>query len=360
MRIHLVEAFYSGSHQQWAEGYRDHSQHAVEIISLPGRHWKWRMHGGAISLAEKCATLPIPDLYLVTDMMDLSLFKANLPASHRQVPIALYFHENQLSYPWSASDQDVSLKRDRHYSFINYSSCMAADKVYWSSTYQMRSFLDALGPFLDAFPDHNLKHSIPMIRDKSSVLNLGINFPECQPQQSSDKKVILWNHRWEYDKNPDEFFDVLMNLSKEGYPFDLIVCGERYSHSPPIFEEARKQLEKHIIHWGYANSREEYVRLLSMAEILPVTSHQDFFGISIAEAIWCGAHAILPNRLSYPELFGNCAELYDSAEDLYARIIRAIESESSPSNYSTQRTEMERFNWKNQARSYDQEFLGFL
>ncbi|MCS5640060.1 MAG: DUF3524 domain-containing protein, partial [Candidatus Marinimicrobia bacterium] len=50
MKILIVEPFLSGSHKAWAESYAKHSKHEVEIISLPGRFWKWRMHGGAVTL----------------------------------------------------------------------------------------------------------------------------------------------------------------------------------------------------------------------------------------------------------------------------------------------------------------------
>ena len=53
MRIVLLEPFFSGSHQSWAEEFQENSQHNVELLTLPGRHWKWRMHGGAISLSKK-------------------------------------------------------------------------------------------------------------------------------------------------------------------------------------------------------------------------------------------------------------------------------------------------------------------
>ena len=53
MNILLIEPFYTGSHKQWAEGYKNHSQHNIEIIHLKGIYWKWRMHGGAITLSKK-------------------------------------------------------------------------------------------------------------------------------------------------------------------------------------------------------------------------------------------------------------------------------------------------------------------
>ena len=51
MRIALIEPYFSGSHKLWASGLKKYSNHKIEIISLPGKYWKWRMRGGAITLA---------------------------------------------------------------------------------------------------------------------------------------------------------------------------------------------------------------------------------------------------------------------------------------------------------------------
>ncbi|MFA6687806.1 MAG: DUF3524 domain-containing protein, partial [Desulfuromonas sp.] len=53
MNIALLEPFMTGSHAAWAQGYAAHSQHKVEIFNLEGKHWKWRMHGGAVTLARQ-------------------------------------------------------------------------------------------------------------------------------------------------------------------------------------------------------------------------------------------------------------------------------------------------------------------
>ena len=53
MRIALIEPYFSGSHKLWASGLKQYSNHKIEIISLPGKYWKWRMMGGAITLANE-------------------------------------------------------------------------------------------------------------------------------------------------------------------------------------------------------------------------------------------------------------------------------------------------------------------
>ena len=53
MNILYVEPYYSGSHKSWIDQYSNVSSHSIKILSLPGNKWKWRIHGGAITLAEK-------------------------------------------------------------------------------------------------------------------------------------------------------------------------------------------------------------------------------------------------------------------------------------------------------------------
>ena len=148
LRIVLVEPFYSGSHKQWAEGLKQHSHHQIDIISMPGRHWKWRMHGAAVTLAQEFLSLDYkPDLILATSMLDLTTFLSLTRSKSHDIPVLLYMHENQITYPWSPQDRDVKHKRDNHYGFINYTSTLAADKVFFNSKYHLNSFLDALPGF---------------------------------------------------------------------------------------------------------------------------------------------------------------------------------------------------------------------
>ena len=113
MKTTLIEPFYTGSHAAWAEGYAKFSRHNIEILSLSGNHWKWRMHGGAVTLADKFIKSGAePDIILASDMLDLSTFLALTRRQTSGIPAAVYFHENQICYPWSPDDQDVSKKQE--------------------------------------------------------------------------------------------------------------------------------------------------------------------------------------------------------------------------------------------------------
>ncbi len=307
MKILLVEPFLTGSHKNWAEEYQQFSRHEVRILSLPGYHWKWRMHGAAIYLAKQFMSSDFtPDLILATDMLDLNLFLSLTRSKTTPVPTAIYFHENQLNYPWSPSDADVKLKRDNHYAFINYTSALVADAVLFNSQYHQQVFLEELPSFLKAFPDYQNIETVETIRHKSSVLPLGLHLQKFSIHKPSEVSkpacaVVLWNHRWEYDKNPDTFFSALFKIADRGIDFKLVVLGQSYERCPPIFYEAKQRLFDRIIHWGFAPSFDDYCKWLWTADLLPVTSTQDFFGASIVEAMYCHTVPLLPYRLAYPE-----------------------------------------------------------
>ena len=307
MRITLVEPYCAGSHAAWAQQYAEHSRHQVELLTLPGRHWKWRMHGGAVTLASRfLAQAHAPELILATDMLDLTTFLALTREVSSGCRCALYFHENQLTYPWSPGDPDKGGQRDLHYAFINYASALAADAVLFNSRYHQDAFLGALPGFLHAFPDANEAASVGRIAHKSRVLPLGLDLEMLdrhRPPESpaGEAPLILWNHRWEFDKNPEEFFAQLYGLADQGLDFRVAVLGESFGKAPAVFQQARARLGSRISQWGYLENPAQYAQWLWRADILPVTSRQEFFGASVVQALYCNCAALLPDRLAYPE-----------------------------------------------------------
>lgn len=306
MKIVIVDPYLTGSHADWAGEYAKHSSHDIVVLGLKGRHWKWRMHGGAVTLARLfCEGNYEPDLILASDMLDLTTFLALTRQQTAGTKTILYFHENQITYPWSGSDPDRARERDVHYGFINFTSALAADFIAFNSAYHMHSFLGALQPFLHAFPDYNEESAAAGIAAKSHVLHLGIDlrrFDECRIETKPDQKpLILWNHRWEYDKNPDDFFRALFVLADAGLEFEVAVLGERFAEVPRIFSEAASRLGGRIVQFGFVDDFPGYASWLWKADIIPVTSIHDFFGVSVVQAVYCNTYPLLPNRLAYPE-----------------------------------------------------------
>ena len=358
MNILLIEPYYTGSHKQWAEGYKSHSSHNIKILHMKGQFWKWRMHGGAVTLARDFNKMKWkPDLILSTDMLDLTTFLSLTMKKSSGIPTAIYFHENQLSYPWSPDDRDIQNKRDNHYGFINYSSALAADKVFFNSEFHLKSFLEDLHPFLKQFPDYQELGTVDVIKEKSEVLYLGIGLNRFNKHilTKDPKPKILWNHRWEYDKNPESYFRILKEVKDEGFDFSLVILGENFSKTPKVFEESKKEFRNQIEHWGYVGSFKEYAKWLWKSHIIPVTSNQEFFGVSIMEAIFCGVWPILPNRLTYPELLPrefHSENIYDTDEEFFNKICWAIMNYQELSQ-SKLVTTSGQFDWQVMAPEYD-------
>ena len=322
----FLEPYYSGSHRSFADSVIKMFPGEFVLFTLPGRHWKWRMHGAAVSLARQVmdSGIDFTDI-IATSLIDLALLKSIISSKLPECRYTVYFHENQLCYPWSQNDKDPTERKDLHYGFMNFTTALTADRVIFNSKYNMNSFFGALGPFLKAFPDENLDGSIAGIIAKSEVVYPGFE-PVNVKREQNGVPVILWNHRWEYDKNPDEFFNSLFMLKDKGIKFRVAVAGEERTRAPEIFAKAKDKLKNEIISWGYLESRNDYFELLGKCDILPVTAHHEFFGISVLEAASAGVIPLLPLRLSYPELFPQnvFSEFYYDEGGLTQALINAI------------------------------------
>ncbi|MCE5258706.1 MAG: DUF3524 domain-containing protein [Chloroflexi bacterium] len=327
MRVCLLEPYDTGSHGAWLRGYAAYSRHQVTCLALDGHFWKWRMHGGAVTLARRYLEQAVDaDVLLASDMLDLCTFRALTRERTARVPAAVYMHENQLTYPLKPGDQ-----RDLHYGFINYASMLCAEAVYFNSAFHLQSWFEELPRLLKHFPDYNELPSVAQLRGRSRVLPLGLDlrpFDAYHPlTPRTGSPIILWNHRWEYDKNPADFLAALYALEDLGCDFRAVLLGESFVQMPPEFEQARERLGRRIIQFGYLDSRADYARWLWQSDLVVSTALHDFFGASIVEAMYCGCFPILPNRLSYPqfiapEFAARC--LYDSQAGLVELLADAL------------------------------------
>lgn len=368
LEIALIEPFFGGSHQQWATGWQQHSQHNIQLFTLPDRHWKWRMHGAAVTLARQLVSSDFhPDLIVTTDMLDVAVFTSLLRKQLPKTPVLLYMHENQLTFPWSPDDPDKPLHRDRHYGFINYTSALAADEVWFNSEYHQQSFLSALPEFLHAFPDHKNLATVEELKNKSRVMPLGLDLSAMdtikdEPVDRPNRAVLLWNHRWEYDKGPDTWHQQLVQLRHRGLEFKLIVLGEQYEQYPKAFDAIQADFADDILQFGFATNREEYYRWLCQADILPVTSRHDFFGVSVVEAMYANVIPVLPKRLAYPEHIPEAyhtAFFYENDNEGLNFLHRQI---MNVRLLRKQRTDhfVQQYDWKVQAPKYDEKAARLL
>lgn len=332
MRVLALEPYYGGSHRAFLDGWVQHSRHTWSVLALRPRKWKWRMRHGAVTLAEQVrAALERGAGWAAlfcSDMLNLAEFLGLAPSAVRGLPAVVYFHENQLTYPFRCETE-----RDFHFGFTNMTTALAAREVWFNSAFHRDDFLAALAAVLKRMPDYQPLEAVARIRARSRIEPPGIDaFPPRGPRPPGPLR-ILWAARWEHDKNPEDFFAALTELRAGGVPFRVSVIGEQFRDSPAVFETARMALAAEIDRWGYQATRADYVAALLDADVVVSTAVHEFFGISVVEALAAGCFPLLPQRLAYPELLasqaagvtgdffydGSCADLARRLRELAGR-----------------------------------------
>jgi glycosyltransferase involved in cell wall biosynthesis len=198
--------------------------------------------------------------------------------------------------------------------------------VLFNSDYNRESFLDAIPGFLGRMPDHRPEGVAEKIRAKSAILPPPLELAELDavPQHGkSGPATILWNHRWEYDKNPEEFFRVLIQIARQGHQFRLSVLGQSFDEVPEVFPEARELLGDRIVRFGYEPERKAYLAALREADIAVSTAFHEYFGMALLEATYAGCYPLVPDRLVYREIFPGRLR-YRSTAQLRERLISLI------------------------------------
>jgi glycosyltransferase involved in cell wall biosynthesis len=175
---------------------------------------------------------------------------------------------------------------------------------------------------------------------------------------------VLWNQRWEHDKNPSAFFRVMNRLDDAGVPFRLILAGKHFHEQPDEFEQAFERYAERVLHYGYAEDFAEYSRLLHRSDVVVSTAQHEFFGVAIQEAIYCGCHPVLPRRLSYPELIPESHHepllhapiFYEDEQGLFEVLRDILEGEVRPLPPKTLRKMPAPLDWTEHVEAYDDLF----
>lgn len=158
---------------------------------------------------------------------------------------------------------------------------MAADIILFNSHFNQNSFLDNIQKITKLFPDWRPKDLKQKIENKCKVLYFPVDFQEIPSLKKSSTLHIVWPHRWEFDKGPEEFFCVLMKLKEEKIPFKLSILGESFTDSPPIFTTVKLLMKEEVTHFGYIESKEDYYNILASAHVVVSTAKHEFFGVAM-------------------------------------------------------------------------------
>ena len=314
------------------------------------------MRGAALYFIKRVTDLESYRGLITTDLMSLSDFKAL--AQGACFPTLMYFHENQLTYPLAAGEH-----ADYQFGFTDITSALVADRILFNSRTHRDAFFESLPGFLNMMPEYRPKWVVDEIRTKAGVLYPGCRFAAgqafLQDIPSGSPPLIIWNHRWEFDKHPEVFFDALDAVLAKGVEFSLALLGENFQAVPKAFIRARSRYGRRILQYGYVESRQEYLRWLQRGSIVISTAEQENFGISVVEAVRCGCIPLLPARLAYPEILPeefHTRLLYRNPKDLVQKLSGLLRDYSKFKDMRSRLSKaMARYAWENLIDRYDDE-----
>ncbi len=317
MRALLLSAYDAVSHQHWrravVEGLSDWDW---QVLTQPPRHFTWRARGNALAwLREPILKQPY-DLLLATSMVDLVGLKSLIPEISA-VPACVYFHENQFAYPGRAQQQgQLELQ------IVSLYTALAADACLFNSRYNRDTFMAGAGDLLGRLPDGVPAGLVETLQSKAEVLPVPVAKPPQLPSQSSAGPLQLaWNHRWEYDKGPEQLLAICMGLLEADCDFTLQVFGQQFRRHPKEFEELAERLLDvgRLGQFGPVENAAEYWQALSRCDVVLSTAQHDFQGLSIMEGVSLGATPLVPDGLAYPEWF-DCDYRYASIEQAVTKL----------------------------------------
>ncbi|XP_044252988.1 glycosyltransferase-like domain-containing protein 1 isoform X2 [Tribolium madens] len=274
-KVMFIEPFYGGSHKVLIDTFTG-SLTDYEIITLPAKKWHWRARCGALSLHELIPSITSEKILFCSSVLNLAELLGLRP-DLQPLKKVVYFHENQLIYPV----RDIK-ERDVQYSYNQIITCIAADVVLFNSYFNQSSFLDNIKKITKLLPDWRPKNLKQKIECKCQVLYFPMDFSHISAHDKLTNILhIVWPHRWEFDKGPEDFFSVLMKLKEEKIPFKLSILGEPFTDNPPIFTTIKLVLKEEILNFGYIQSKSDYYNILASSHVVVSTAKHEFFGVAM-------------------------------------------------------------------------------
>ena len=355
MKFLFLEPFFGGSHRDFAEGLIAHSRHDFTLMTLSAHFWKWRMRGAALHFINQIESIGAYDAVITADLMSLADFKAL--AGPECPPVLVYFHESQLTYPLAPGETF-----DVHFGFTDITTALAADRIRFNSHTHCNAFFSELPAFIGRMPDHRPRWVMEKIMAKAAVIYPGCRFSRenhLLTLPANQAPLIIWNHRWEFDKNPDQFFAALDTVAQQGIDFRLAILGENFQAVPKAFIAAREHFSDRIVCYGYEPSYRQYLNWLRQGTVVISTAVQENFGISIVEAVRHGCLPLVPDRLAYPEIIPEKFHgkyLYRDQDDLIAKLMHLLKNHRKPDSDRQDLSDaMGAYSWETLIATYDQE-----
>lgn len=301
-KILLLSAYRSDSHAYWADWLQQEigAEQRVEwrVLELPGRYFRWRIRGNPLSWLNELTELLQhwqPSRILATSMVDISTIRGLFPAL-AQLPLDYYFHENQFAYP-TGEGQHLSLDPQ----MVQLYGALAADRIWFNSHFNQQSFLAGVEQLMKKLPDQVPAALAAQLQQKCGWLPVPVRaIPTSAVAKTQN--LIVWNHRWEYDKNPQFFQQILRQLKQHQVDFSLALLGHRAPKTPDVLKQIEDEFGAHILVNGRV-SKADYQYWLNQAQVVVSSANHEFQGLSMLEASSAGAIPVVPDDLCYQEQY---------------------------------------------------------
>jgi glycosyltransferase involved in cell wall biosynthesis len=244
---------------------------------------------------------------VATSMVDLATLRGLVP-SLGAVPALLYFHENQFAYPAQAHQSSLLEAQ-----MVSLYAALAADALAFNSAYNRDSFVDGVDALLTRLPDR-VPPGIPQkLRDKALVLPVPIDlevtkaatapWPGAQGAPGQRPLRLLWSGRFEHDKGGEGLLRLLQQLEGQGPAYELALTGQQFRSSPAVFAQIQAEFRHRLVHFGFVESADYLQALRREADLVLSTALHEFQGLAVLEAVAAGCLPVVPDRLSYPEIY---------------------------------------------------------
>ncbi|MEQ8842426.1 MAG: DUF3524 domain-containing protein [Acidimicrobiales bacterium] len=355
--VDLVDPFHGGSHRAWAEGWTATSAHRVRLHTLPAQAWRWRMRGAATTLAPTLVDGATkdgpPDVVVVSDMIDLGDLRARTMTTHSRVPMVLYLHENQLTYP-RRPDEPL----DAGLAWITWRNLTLADEIWCNSAFHRDELLGALPAFLEAVPDHDHSHLLAGVAARMRVRHPGVDLPASRSRH--DPPLVLSNQRWHDDKDVESVVRAMIRLADDGVVFRAAVIGDHEGGHAEVIDPLLDRLGDRVVARGH-QTRARYEELVGESDVVVSAARTEFFGIAVVEAVGAGAVPVLPHDVAYPEVVPSAyhaSVLYERGDLRRALAATLADLERHRVAVEGLAESMGRFSWEVVAPDYDRALEG--
>ena len=270
--------------------------------------WMWALSGDP-DLARDY------EVVVATSLTGVVALKAMCPAL-RDVPLWLYFHENQFAHPLEARQEAAHRMGWRFQSLQN---ALCADAVSFNTVFNRDTFLEGAAAMLRRFPERLPGDPVGQIRRRSDVLPVPLTETFAAYRNTpKEAGLIVWNHRWEWDKQPERFLEALVRLRREGVAFRVAMLGSGGGRDGAL-AGYREALGDRVAAWGEADPA-NYREWVGRAAVGVSCALHDFQGLSVLELAQAGARVVVPRRVAYPECVPGAVFYEGSPSDAEAEI----------------------------------------